>query len=226
MRVAAFSDVHGDVAALRRVLAYIEAEHADVIANLGDTFAGDLFPRATADLLSQQRMLAVRGNHERIMAGSIPDMPLRDRAAASALSIDQMNWVRGWPTVARPRADVLLVHGSPGDDTIGLLETSTSQGLRVASEVEIAARLEGEGARLVLCGHTHVPRMHRRLSGQLILCPGSVHRPLIVNNPALPCAGADASCFAVATDATGRWEGELIVIDGERGTRRYTTVTA
>jgi predicted phosphodiesterase len=118
------------------------------------------------------------------------------------------------------------VHGSPDDDTIGLLETSTSQGLRVASEVEIAARLEGEGARLVLCGHTHVPRMHRRLSGQLILCPGSVHRPLIMNNPALPCAGADASCFAVATDATGRWEGELIVIDGERGTRRYTTVTA
>lgn len=224
MRIAAFSDVHGDDVALRSVLEHVEAEDADLVVNLGDAFAGDLFPRAVADLLLGQPILSVRGNHERIMAGSPANMPQRDRAAAAALSVGQMNWLRGWPVLARPSADVLLVHGSPEDDTLALLETATSQGLRAAYEDEIAARLDGERAGLILCGHSHVPRIHRRPSGQLIVCPGSVCRSLIANNPALPSTGPDALCYAVATDATGRWEAELVLVDVETGMQRCATV--
>lgn len=224
MRIAAFSDVHGDVIGLRRVLKHIEEDCADLVVNLGDTFAGDLFPKAVADLLMSRPMLNVRGNHERIMAGPLADLPQRDRVAAIALSIRQMNWLREWPAAVRPTADVLLIHGSPGVDTIPLLETATPLGLVAASEVDIAMRLNGERARLVLCGHSHVPRLHRRPSGQLIVCPGSVHRPLIGNNPALPRTGPDATCYAVATDASGQWEAELVVIDGESA-KRYASVT-
>lgn len=224
MRIAAFSDVHGNAEALRRVLARIEGERPDIIANLGDTFAGNLFPREVAELVRGVPMVTVRGNHERIMAGSIAGMPTLDRAAVEALGPDELNWIRTLPATARPRPDVLLVHGSPGDDTMGILETATPQGLRAACEAEIGARMQGDDSRLVLCGHTHVPRMHRRRCGQLIVSPGSVHRPLIANNPALADAGEDATCYAVATDASGHWQAELVVIDGNGADRRYSPV--
>lgn len=221
MRIAAFSDVHGDADRLRRVLTRIEGERPDIIANLGDAFAGDLFPREVAELIGNLPMVTVRGNHERIMAGPVATMPRRDRAAVEALGEGELKWIRQLRPTARPRPDVLLVHGSPRDDTIGILETATPAGLRAATDAEIAERLDGYDSRLVLCGHTHVPRIYRRPCGQLIVCPGSVHRPLIRNNSVLAAAGADAACYAIATDERGHWRAELVLVNNG-GSCRYS----
>lgn len=80
--------------------------------------------------------------------------------------------------------DVLLVHGTPGSDLVYWLETVTpdfgrngSRGMRAASAEEIAARMAGGPgcgqATLVLCGHSHVPRVVQS-GGTLVVNPGSV----------------------------------------------------
>ncbi len=49
MKIAAISDIHGNLAALDAVLADIEARGVDLIVKLGDMLSGALQPCETAD---------------------------------------------------------------------------------------------------------------------------------------------------------------------------------
>ena len=51
MRIAAVSDIHGNLFALDAVLADIERRGVDLIVNLGDIVSGPLLPRETAERL-------------------------------------------------------------------------------------------------------------------------------------------------------------------------------
>jgi predicted phosphodiesterase len=51
MKIAAVSDIHGNLIALEAVLADIQASGADVVVNLGDTVSGALQLRETAQRL-------------------------------------------------------------------------------------------------------------------------------------------------------------------------------
>jgi predicted phosphodiesterase len=51
MRIAAISDIHGNLGALDAVLADIGRRGVDVTVNLGDILSGALEPSATADRL-------------------------------------------------------------------------------------------------------------------------------------------------------------------------------
>ncbi len=221
MRIAFFSDLHGNVAALERIIPAIEAEAVNLVINLGDSFAGAMFPRETAELLFSQPITHLRGNHERIMTSGIPHMPMPDQFAVDALEEKQLALIAGFAEVLRPRPDILALHGIPGDDTTGFLETADHGGLRVATDKEIDARIGKEAATLILCGHTHVPRASRRPSGQLVLCPGSAHRPLFENNPTLDLQWSPGTtCYAIADDGPGSWRAELVVIGPHRGQAR------
>lgn len=65
MRIAAISDIHGNLPALEAVLADIARRGADAVVALGDLLAGPLWPRETADRLIALGCPALRGNHER-----------------------------------------------------------------------------------------------------------------------------------------------------------------
>jgi hypothetical protein len=77
----------------------------------------------------------------------------------------------------------MCVHGTPTSDLQYLLETVTpdfgqhgSPGVRAASAAEITQRLGPDVPGLVLCGHTHLPRLAQ--SGPtLVVNPGSVGLP-------------------------------------------------
>lgn len=47
MRIAALSDIHGNLGTLEAVLADIDTRDADVVVNLGDILSGALFPSET-----------------------------------------------------------------------------------------------------------------------------------------------------------------------------------
>jgi hypothetical protein len=75
------------------------------------------------------------------------------------------------------------VHGTPTSDLQYLLETVTpdfgqhgSPGVRAASAAEITQRLGPDMPELVLCGHTHLPRL-AQAGRVLVLNPGSVGLP-------------------------------------------------
>ncbi len=87
MKIAIISDIHGNLPALRAVLADIARQCVDQTVNLGDSLSGPLQPAETADLLMAQGFPTIKGNHERQL--------LAARAAHRAGRSIRQRWLRG-----------------------------------------------------------------------------------------------------------------------------------
>ncbi len=179
MRIAVLSDIHGNLGALEAVHRDLRARGADTVVNLGDSLSGPLLPRETAQYLMAERWLTIAGNHERQLLTEGPDRRSpSDEYARTQLGNDEFAWLRSLPASAWGAHDVFLCHGTPTSDVEYLLETVESNGVvRAASAAEVCHRMGDHRAPLVLCGHSHVPRVVRTGSGQLVVNPGSVGLP-------------------------------------------------
>lgn len=211
VRIAAISDVHGNVFALEAVLEEISSLRVDVTVNLGDLLSGGVRPAETADLLMRTPAVTVRGNHERQLLEHPRDQMSRsDALAADEMTTTHRQWLASLPTRAAPVPGVLAFHGAPDDDLVYLLETVTPDGVRAATMDEVVARLGGlPDERLLLCGHTHLQRQLRLRNGTLIVNPGSVGWPAYDDDQPYPHvieAGSPEARYAVVDDATGSWE--------------------
>ncbi|MBY4696792.1 metallophosphatase family protein [Burkholderia latens] len=175
MKIAALSDIHGNLAALDAVLDDVRRRGADVIVNLGDIVSGALQPAETAERLIALDLPTIKGNHERqLLTGDRDTMGPSDRWAHDTLCDEHRAWIAALPERVSLGDDVLLVHGTPASDLVYFLETVTPEGCRAATPDEIAQRAGDVPASLILCGHTHVPRIARLDDGRLIVNPGSV----------------------------------------------------
>jgi predicted phosphodiesterase len=74
MKIAAISDIHGNLPALEAVLADIAAEGVDLTVDLGDILSGPWWGAATADRLMPLGLPTIAGNHERQL------LPIRSNA--------------------------------------------------------------------------------------------------------------------------------------------------
>lgn len=70
--------------------------------------------------------------------------------------------------------DILAIHGTPQKDTVYLLETVENGRLRLSSREEIKSRLMDTTFQVLLCGHSHVPRIVYSSNNKIIVNPGSV----------------------------------------------------
>jgi predicted phosphodiesterase len=185
MRIAAISDIHGNLPALEAVLADIARCGADVTVNLGDILSGPLWPCETADRLMRMSLPTIRGNHERQLL-TLPRerMSATDAHTDARLAPAHREWLRSLPLERWLAPDVFCCHGTPDSDLDYWLETVVpgferggAPGIRMARAGEARARLgaqRGTAASLRLCGHTHVPRTLDLGSDGLVLNPGSV----------------------------------------------------
>jgi diadenosine tetraphosphatase ApaH/serine/threonine PP2A family protein phosphatase len=177
VRLAAIADIHGNALALAAVLADIAALGNAEIVNLGDHISGPLQAARTADLLMGSAIVSISGDQDRRLVEL-------DRSGGSAradyrqLDRRHLEWLAGLPTTLTYRREVLLCHGSPTDDTAYWLDRVLPDGniaARPRAEVEIDAA--GVAASLILCAHTHIPRVVRLADGRLVVNPGSVGCP-------------------------------------------------
>jgi len=186
MRLAALSDIHGNLAALDAVLADIARSGVDVTVNLGDILSGPLWVAETADRLMALGLPTIAGNHERqVLTFARERMIPSDSHTAATISERHRAWLTALPKTLQLTPEVLLCHGTPHDDLIYLMETtvrgyagSHAPGVRAATRAEVSERLGGAmlgvpGA-LILCGHSHVPRVLQLEDGRLVVNPGSV----------------------------------------------------
>lgn len=184
-RTAVFSDIHGNLPALEAVLAHARQAGCEAIVNLGDIASGPLWPRETIDFLRQFSWPTLAGNHERQVLTQAPErMGASDAFAAGELGPPQRAWLQALPPTAWLDDEVFLCHGTPDSDLMYWLESVTadfgqdeSRGTRAASLQEAQQRLgngPATGAALVLCGHTHRPRLVQLERGPLVMNPGSV----------------------------------------------------
>jgi diadenosine tetraphosphatase ApaH/serine/threonine PP2A family protein phosphatase len=179
MRFAAIADIHGNCLALEAVLHDIAALGIRDVVNLGDHLSGPLEAAKTADLLMQRQFTTIRGNHDRwLIEHERERMGSWDRDAYDQLGPHHIAWLKSLPATARFRDEVFLCHATADDDNTYWLETVTADGRVCASPIEdIEARASGIDASLILCGHTHLPRVVRLRDGRMIVNPGSVGCP-------------------------------------------------
>ena len=216
MKIAALSDIHGNIAALDAVLSHADSQSVDQLVNLGDICSGALWPEQTADRLMALNLPTIRGNHERqMLTGSPETMGLSDRHAKQELRDDQLAWISNLPETLSLSDNILLVHGTPDSDLLYFLETVTEQGVRPATLDEVEERAGGADASLILCGHTHVPRAFQLTDGRLIVNPGSVGLPAYADDHPFPHVienGAPHARYATISNESGRWEASFHMI--------------
>lgn len=186
MRIAAISDIHGNLPALDAVLDDIAASGVDVTVDLGDILSGPLWIAETADRLIALGLPTIRGNHERqVLTLPHERMGASDAFAARHASPAQLGWLRAMPATLALSDTVFCCHGTPTSDLQYLLETTVPgfergrmPGLRAATADEVSVRvrdvLRGVPHALILCGHSHVPRALVLPDGRLVVNPGSV----------------------------------------------------
>lgn len=205
VRIAAFSDVHGVLPAVEAVRKAIKREKPDVVLIGGDLVMYGPDPAGTVDALREMESegaIVVQGNTDVAVAdadyaaafpwllesGISDPMRLAAEWAHDALSDEQLAWLRRLPAERRVRIGdtlVLATHASPGSQTQGF-----DRDLDPTAVVERLARTD---ARVVCCGHTHLPDV-RELGWKVIVNDGS--------------AG-----YVFDGDPTASWA--LVTLDGE-----------
>ena len=210
MRFAAIADVHGNCVALEAVLRDIHALGIRNVVNLGDHLSGPLEARRTVDLLMGQEITSIRGNHDRqLVELSLDAMGLSDRAAHQQLEGRHLDWLAGLPASLTFCDEVFLCHATPQSDTTYWLETVTDEGRVCATPIEeVEQRASGIDASLILCGHTHIPRVVRLRDGRLIVNPGSVGCPAYDAGLPVPHkmeTGTPNACYAVLERSRSGW---------------------
>jgi len=153
MKIAVFSDIHGNMDAFEKVVEDIEACRPDAVYSLGDNIGYGAEPERVIQTLIRLRIPSVLGNHE--LAAKEPDFLSWFNPAArksltmtfDMLSADSLNFIRGLPThlTAPP---LRLVHGFPPDSpTLYTFQVESRIKRRVLKELP---------ERICFVGHTHI----------------------------------------------------------------------
>jgi predicted phosphodiesterase len=218
--IAVFSDVHGNTPALRAALEAISGSGADVVINLGDVASGGVDPRGTLDLLRGcPEIFTIRGNHERqLLALPAAAMSRSDQLAHASLTSEDRDWLAALPAIAEPSPGVLAFHGAPDDDLAYLLQTVDQDGLREATDAEVAERLGASLGQhsLFLCGHTHLQRSRLLPNGALVVNPGSVGWPAYQDERPYPHkieSGSPHARYSIVEQTDHGWRATEHAID-------------
>ena len=150
MRIAVFSDVHGNLEAMQAVIA--DAGAVDQWWCLGDMVGYGADPNACMDLLRSLPHEVLPGNHDLGALGELDLAHFNDDAAtclewtARTLRPEHAAFLRGLPARLE-RGDFTLVHASPRDPVWEY----------VLSPRQARANADYFTTRFCLVGHTHQP---------------------------------------------------------------------
>ncbi len=216
MRIAVVSDIHGNLAALQAVVADFGRRGVDAVINLGDSLSGPLLPRETAQFLMAQDWVHLGGNHERQILTLRPEAcDPSDAYARAQLGAAELDWIASLRPFHVWSEEIFLCHGTPTHDAEYFLESVEPGRLRPATQEEIRQRLGAISAGVIVCGHTHVPRMMRSARGQMLVNPGSVGQPAWDDDQPIYHAvenGAPDARYAIIEQADGRWSAQLMAV--------------
>ncbi len=226
MRLGIIADVHGNLLALEAVLRNLRDLSVDAIYDLGDTVFGSLEPRGSLELLQAENILCVRGNTDRILV----DTPENLIAEASlefvktSLRAAQLEYLDSLPKT-REVNGILLVHATPLDDEICLLERINTSGVFLEEDHTIATKLGDVPNQVIFCGHSHVARTVLLSDGRLVVNPGSVGQPAYQHDKPVPHvmqSGSPHARCAVLTQAKNAWNIQqlMVVYDWEAAARQ------
>jgi putative phosphoesterase len=179
MRVAAISDIHGNLPALEAVLAEVGREKPELMVFCGDVASGPM-PAETIDLLlTLQGARFVRGNADRGLVEEFDGKPASNMPGpfadwcARQITRRHRDFLASFEDrVVIDDVDglgrVLFCHATPRNDT----DVFTVE----SPEERVRALLAGVDADVVVCGHTHM-QFDRMVDRIRVVNAGSVGMP-------------------------------------------------
>ena len=179
MRVAAISDIHGNLPALEAVLRALESDRPDLMVFCGDVASGPMPAETIARLMPLEGARFVRGNADRGLIEEFDGLPPSEMPGpfagwcAKQITRQQRDFLASFEdTVAVDGVDglgrVLFCHASPRNDTdVFTVETPDDR---------VGALMSGADADVVVCGHTHM-QFERVVDRIRIVNAGSVGMP-------------------------------------------------
>ena len=202
MRIAIYSDVHGNLTALQTVLADIKKQAPDLIAFAGDLCFFGARPRACLELAREETDIFVYGNTDAFIHTPL-QMPEDASAEAhqewksyfelvswnqAQLGPENVDWLARLPFSHRisPTAvstdDLLITHANPLDVNQLMAPTDEFQ-QEILGEVkwsqsdeELRPLLKNTSAGIIAFGHLHVPNV-RRWNDMILANISSVNLP-------------------------------------------------
>lgn len=189
MRVALFSDVHGNLSALEAVLNSIKQQSADLTIFAGDLCLVGPRPAQCLQLLRQERIPAVYGNTEDWVLGR--QAPPERLQALAQWTLEQLapperKWLDSLPFSAaiNPTADpataLTVVHANPKDVNQIIFPPEAEQQQRYdtirQADHALTEMLAGWQGQVLAFGHLHLPSI-RPWRNRLLLNVSSVSIP-------------------------------------------------
>jgi diadenosine tetraphosphatase ApaH/serine/threonine PP2A family protein phosphatase len=200
MRYAVLSDIHGNLEALRAVLADC-AGRVDGLLCLGDLVGYGADPAACVEVMAERAQLLVAGNHEWGVTGRLSLEWFNPMARAAAVWTAEVlgpahnAWLATLPLTAR-LGEATLVHASP---------ERPEEWTYVLTPADGYAALAAFDTRLAFVGHSHQPghwslgpagRSRRAGAVDLQLAPS--HRYLVnVGSVGQPRDGDPRASYAI-----------------------------
>jgi predicted phosphodiesterase len=173
VRVAAISDIHGNLPALEAVLAEIDAEGVDAIVCGGDLVGGPFSVEVFDRLASMPHVRFVRGNADRQVLEGTDEYGVDWEVERERLGDARLAPIATWPLTVEFDVDTLgrtlFCHAVPSaDEPIFTRITPDDAVIELLGDVE---------AGLLVCGHTHVQFDRVLPTGLRIVNAGSVGMP-------------------------------------------------
>jgi predicted phosphodiesterase len=198
MRIAVFSDVHGNLLALDACLTDLESQGgADAVVVAGDLCVDGPKPKKVLQRLEEVGAQCVRGNTDRYVSDETPNGELLPSEAAQIawtrreLGERWLAWLRELPFALRIGDDenqLLIVHANPKSDDEHVWPD--------ANETVLEHFVGDEPAAAIAFGHLHLPYV-RVWRGRLLVNVASV---------GLPKDGDPRACYAIFTERDGGWQ--------------------
>jgi len=215
MRYAILSDIHANREALEAVLADMAGQGIDGLIVLGDIVGYGADPGWCCDAIMTRvaaGAICVRGNHDTAAAARADGMSANARRAIdwtrAQLSLDQQGFLGALPLVAR-LGEVALVHASMNEPEAWSYVTSDTRAL---------PSFRATDARLILCGHVHIPLLASRDPGGTVRQIGfGIGQPV----PLLPSRRWLAVVGAVGQPRDGSPQAGWAILDSAANTLMF-----
>ncbi|UUC45235.1 metallophosphoesterase family protein [Flavobacterium cerinum] len=166
-RIAIFSDVHGNLPALKTILADLDLRKPDQVYCLGDLVDFAPWPNEVIELLQACRIPCIMGNHDERIAYDHEVIPLKKHTedetnariqavdhTRDAISAGNKDFLGKLPQKIRlnftqqgQELSILLVHGSTRSNEEYIYENH--------NEADLYQMMEDENADVLIMGHTH-----------------------------------------------------------------------
>ncbi len=223
MTLAVLSDVHANREALAAVLHAVDRIGPDALLCLGDLVGYNADPEACVEAVLGRAAAAVRGNHDKAVAGLMgldwfnPVAAEAARWTRRAVAAGTLERLAGLPAGPLETAGgVLLCHGSPSDE-----DEYLSSGAAVTEAFRTLERSH-PGVRFCLHGHTHVPSAAecragriRRLDPSEVVLEASARYLLNPGSVGQPRDGNARASFGILDLSRGTWRVVRVPYDVE-----------